>query len=203
MESPKPIFHGGSRANGVRGTAAKIRQLEWELLAVEAKKSLYHEGTVGDGIRPSNWQKAANFGPGAAQKADSVTQQTFGRSGPGRPVASRRSAYDDHEALDDRHRDLVRAEAEDVPAAQSRLQILLQIGVEPGGPVVAAVHPDAAFHLDEATRRQMRKIGPPTSLGVEAVFPLKVGAAGQPPEPQEGFFEAGAWSFGAEAEAGH
>ena len=46
MESLNPIFYKGYRANGIRGTATKIRQLEWRLLAVEAKKSLYHEGTV-------------------------------------------------------------------------------------------------------------------------------------------------------------
>ena len=101
-----------------------------------------------------------------------MMQQTLALSRFRRPVASLIGSHDGSEALDDRHRDLVRPEAEDAPAAQSRLKILLQIGIEPGGPIVATVHPDAALDLDEATRRQMRKIGPPTPLGVEAVFPL-------------------------------
>ena len=137
MESLNPLFGEDCSLHAIRSGAAKIRKVEWELLAVEAKKSPYREGTVGDGIRPSNWQKAANFGPGAALKADSVTQQTFGRSGPGCPVASRRSAYDDSEALDDRHRDLVRPESEDALTAQARLQIRLTrarlTGVSPFG----------------------------------------------------------------------
>jgi hypothetical protein len=75
LESLNPIFGGACSLRAIRSGAAKIRQLEWRLLAVEAKKSLYHEGTVADGIRPSNWQKAANFGLRAIQKPDSVTQQ--------------------------------------------------------------------------------------------------------------------------------
>jgi len=34
----------------------------------------------------------------------------------------------------------------------SRQSVRFQIGVDPGGLVVAAVHPEAALHLDAATR---------------------------------------------------
>ena len=47
------------------------------------------------------------------------------------------------------HGDLIGAEAKHTPASQTRLQIFLQISVEPGGTVVAAVHPDAALDLDQ------------------------------------------------------
>jgi hypothetical protein len=72
------------------------------------------------------------------------------------------------------HRDLIRAKAKDAPTGQSRLQIFLQIGVEPCGTVVAAVHPDAAHDLNQHTSAYMRKISPPTALVVEAVLPLQV-----------------------------
>ena len=100
----------------------------------------------------------------------------------GSSVPVRWFVYDDHKSFDDGHRDLVRPEAEDAPAAQARLQILLQVGVEPGGPVVPAIDPDSPLNLDQATRRQIRKIGPPTPLGVEAVFPLQFRSPGQSPE---------------------
>jgi len=101
------------------------------------KSSLERGGAPGDGIRPSNWQKAANFGRRAIQKPDSVTQQTLALSRSRRPVASQIGPHDGREALDVRHRDLVRSKAEDAPAAQSRLQILLTrarlTGVSPFG----------------------------------------------------------------------
>jgi len=102
LESLNPLFGGACSLFAIRPGAAKIRQLEWELLAVEAKKSPYREGAVGDGIRPSNWQKAATFG-----KPDSVTQQTLALNRSRRPVASRIGFHDNREALDDCHRDLV------------------------------------------------------------------------------------------------
>jgi hypothetical protein len=152
---------------------------------------------------PSNRRLAADSGSWAAERPVSVTQQTLDLSRSRHPVASQIGAKNGREALDDRHRNLVRPEAEYAPAAQSRLKIFLQIGIEPGGPIVATVHPDAALDLDEATRRKMRKIGPPTPSGVEAVFPLHFRSPGQSPESQECFFEAGARGFRAEAEAGH
>jgi hypothetical protein len=72
------------------------------------------------------------------------------------------------------HRDLIRAKAKDAPTGQSRLQIFLQIGVEPRGAVVTTVHPNAALDLDQHTSAYMRKISPPTALVVEAVLPLQV-----------------------------
>ena len=49
------------------------------------------------------------------------------------------------------HRDLIRPEAEHAPAGQPGLHIFLQIGIEPSGPVVAAVHPDATLDLNQHT----------------------------------------------------
>jgi len=64
-----------------------------------------------------------------------VTQQTFGRRLPGCPFASRSSADDGREALDDGI--VIRAEAEDVPAAQAYLPVFLTrarlTGVSPFG----------------------------------------------------------------------
>ena len=149
----------------------------------------------------------ANSAAGAIGNPVLVMQQTPRRRRSGPLVASRlnrrKPVHEGHEPLDQGELDLVRSKPEDAPTAQARLQILLQIRVEPGGPVVPTIDPDSPLNLDKASRRQMRKIGPPTPLGVEAVFPLQLGASCQPPESKEGFFEAGAWSFGAEAEAGH
>jgi hypothetical protein len=56
---------------------------------------------------------------------------------------------------------------------------------------VAPIHPDAAFHLDQATGLQMREIGPPSPFGMESVFPLQGRASNSSPKHQEAVFEAG------------
>jgi hypothetical protein len=66
---------------------------------------------------PSNWQFAADSGSWAAERPVSVTQQTLVLSRSRHPVASQIGAQNGREALDDRHRDLVRPEAEDAPSA--------------------------------------------------------------------------------------
>ena len=66
---------------------------------------------------PSNWQFAADSGSWAAERPVSVTQQTLALSRSRHPVASLIGSHDGSEALDDRHRDVVRPEAEDAPSA--------------------------------------------------------------------------------------
>ena len=71
------------------------------------------------------------------------------------------------------HRDLIRPEPKHAPSCETRFKIFLQVRVEASGAVMASVHPDATLHLDQATRFQMRKIRPPTSLEIKAILPLQ------------------------------
>ena len=68
-------------------------------------------------------------------------------------------AQDARQSIDYGQGDLVGTEPEDAPAAEARLDVFLQVGVETSGAVVASIDPDAALDLDEATARQLRARG--------------------------------------------
>lgn len=57
--------------------------------------------------------------------------------------------------------DMIRPEPENPPPQEPCFQVFFEVGIEPGGPVVAAVHPDSALHLNQHAGLHMRKIGPP------------------------------------------
>lgn len=69
-------------------------------------------------------------------------------------------------------RDLIWPETEHATASESCGEVFLQIGVEAGGSVVAAVQPDASLDLNQHTGLHVRKIDPPTPLVMDAVFSL-------------------------------
>ena len=75
----------------------------------------------------------------------------------------RSMAQDSREPLYHRKRDLIRPEPENPPAEQAGLQVFFEVNIEPGGPVVAPLHPDAPFDLDEAAAGQVGEIGPTAS----------------------------------------
>ena len=110
---------------------------------------------------------------------------------------------DSHESLHILHRDLIRSEAEHAPARQTRFEIFLQIRVEPGSAIVPAIDPQAALDLDQATRFQMRKISPPTPLGIKPILSLQWRALGGFPEEQEAVFETRGGLLGTVSQAGH
>jgi hypothetical protein len=111
--------------------------------------------------------------------------------------------YQASQSLNVFHGDLIGTESKHTPTGQTRLQIFLQISVEPGGAVVAAVHPDTALDLNQHTGFHLRKIGPPTPLVMEAVFSLQVRPLDVVPEHQKAFFESRGRFGGTIAQAGH
>jgi len=127
--------------------------------------------------------------------------------------------------------DLIGAKPEHSPSSQSDFQVLLthvpphgpralrvplrgidlasrqsarfQIGIEACRLAVSPIDPDATFHLNQAAGLQMGKIGPPTPLVVEAVFPLQGSPARGLPEHQEAILKARGRFGGTKSQAGH
>lgn len=87
------------------------------------------------------------------------------------------------------HRDLIRPEAEHLPASQPRFEILLQVRVEAGGAVVAAVHPNAALDLNQCARRQVGEVSAPSTFRVEPELLFQRWAFGVMPEEEEAVSE--------------
>ena len=130
------------------------------------------------------------------------SRRVFGRSIGIRPRADV-NAHAPDDPLDVRRGDLRLGEPHDVPAVQERFQILLGVGDEPGGAIVAspAFDENAALDLDQRPAFDVGEIRAPFALSVKSKLAIQRRAAERLPEEGELRFEAGGWFLVAEAEA--
>lgn len=93
------------------------------------------------------------------------------------------------DAFDGRCGDLKLREAEDAPAGQCRLQILLGVGGEALRAIVAALDVDAALDLDERAALDVGEVSTPFALSVKSNLSLQRRSTERLPVEQETAFQ--------------
>ena len=95
--------------------------------------------------------------------------------------------------------DLLLGESDDRPSGEERFEILLGVGNEAGGAVVAAaaIDEDAALDLDQRPALDVGEVGPPFALRMKSKLALQLRPAKSAPVERELRFEPGGIRFGA------